>query len=278
MLASHVRRLWHPLVAAASAIWLFTGAAHAQPLDVSFVPTPQPVVERMLELAKVTAEDFVIDLGSGDGRMPITAAKKYGARGFGVDLDPRRIAEANANAAKAGVADRVTFRQQNLFDTPIREATVLSIYLLQSINLKLRPRILKEMRPGSRIVSHMFHMGDWAADWHEVVEDRNDVYLWIVPANVDGRWRLKYGEQTTELTLNQKYQKVTGSASINGRKQPLEDVMLRGSEIGFVLNIGKERKRFSGRVTGDAIEPAVSATVGSPPGGGRADDWRASRR
>ncbi|HWP24745.1 MAG TPA: class I SAM-dependent methyltransferase [Xanthobacteraceae bacterium] len=276
MFASHARRLWHWQFAAVSTVCLLNGAAQAQvKLDVPYVPTPQAVVDRMLTLAKVTADDFVIDLGSGDGRILITAASKFGARGLGVDVDPRRIAEANANARKAGVEDRVTFRQQDLFQTSLGQATVLTMYLLQSVNLKLRPRILKELRPGARVVSHAFHMGNWAPDRHEVVDD-NDVYLWIVPANVNGQWRLRIGEQVMELTFNQRYQKLTGWASINGRKRRLEDATLRGSEISFVLNMGNGQKRFTGRVTGDVIEPSVSAAE-SPPGGGRADDWRATR-
>jgi SAM-dependent methyltransferase len=276
MFASHVRPLWRPVFAAVSAIFLCTGATQAQvKLDVPYVPTPQAVVDRMLTLAKVTADDFVIDLGSGDGRILITAAKKYGARGLGVDIDPRRIAEATANARKAGVEDRVTFRQQDLYQTSLGEATVLTMYLLQSINLKLRPRILKELPPGARVVSHAFHMGNWAPDRHEVVDD-NDVYLWIVPANVNEQWTLRLGEQTIGLTFNQKYQKLTGSALVNGRKRRLEGVTLRGNEISFGLNMGNEQKRFTGRVTGDVIAPTVSAAEG-PPGGGRADDWRATR-
>jgi SAM-dependent methyltransferase len=276
MFASHVRPLWRPVFAAVSAIFLCTGATQAQvKLDVPYVPTPQAVVDRMLTLAKVTADDFVIDLGSGDGRILITAAKKYGARGLGVDIDPRRIAEATANARKAGVEDRVTFRQQDLYQTSLGEATVLTMYLLQSINLKLRPRILKELPPGARVVSHAFHMGNWAPGRHEVVDD-NDVYLWIVPANVNEQWTLRLGEQTIGLTFNQKYQKLTGSALVNGRKRRLEGVTLRGNEISFGLNMGNEQKRFTGRVTGDVIAPTVSAAEG-PPGGGRADDWRATR-
>jgi precorrin-6B methylase 2 len=278
MLTCEIRPLSRALFAAVSSICIFSGAAHAQvKLDVPYVQTPHAVVDRMLVLAKVTADDFVIDLGSGDGRIPITAARKYGARGLGIEIDPRRIAEAHANAQKAGVADRVTFRQENLFHAPLGEATVLTMYLLQSVNLKLRPRILKEMRPGARVVSHAFDMGEWAPDRHEQV-DGNDVYLWVVPANVDGRWTLKYGEQTIELLIRQKYQKVSGSAVVDGRKRPLENLSLRGAEISFVINMGKERRRFTGRVAGDVIESAAASTAGGQAGGlGRAEDWRATR-
>ncbi len=128
-------------------------------LDVIYVPTPNDVVERMLSMAQVRSDDYVIDLGSGDGRVLVAAAKNHGARGFGVDIDPERVKEARQNAQTAGVADRVEFRQQNLFETPIRDATVLTMYLMPDVNLKLRPRILSELRPGARVVSHDFDMG-----------------------------------------------------------------------------------------------------------------------
>jgi SAM-dependent methyltransferase len=275
MSAREFRPLLRPLLAVVFSTSIAIGTAQAQvKLDVPYVPTPQAVVDRMLTLAKVTADDFVIDLGSGDGRILIAAAKKYGARGFGVDIDPRRIAEANANARKAGVEDRVTFRQQDLFQTSLGEATVLTMYLLQSVNLKLRPRILKELRPGARVVSHAFHMGNWAPDRHEVVDD-NDVYLWIVPAKVDGRWTLKYGEQIIELVIRQKYQKLTGTATINGRTRPLENLSLSGTEMSFVINMGQERRQFTGRVVGDVIKPAI--TTGPDRGSTRAEDWQATR-
>ena len=165
---------------AAGAVLLASSAAHAQNLDIHYVPTPQALVERMLELAKVQKDDFVIDLGSGDGRIPITAAVKYGVRALGVDLDPKRIAEARENAEKAGVTDRVKFEQQNLFETDIAQAQVLTLYLLQDINLRLRPRILQMMTPGSRVVSHAFDMGDWAPE-ERVTVGSSTVYLWRVP-------------------------------------------------------------------------------------------------
>jgi Methyltransferase domain len=149
-------------------------------LDVPYVPTPQRVVDKMLEAAKVRKGDYLIDLGSGDGRIPITAARRFGIRAMGVDLNPERISEAKANAAKAGVSDRVTFVQANIFSTDFSKATVLTLYLLPEVNLKLRPRILAELRPGTRVVSHDFHMGDWKP--RRMVRIGDDVvYLWIVP-------------------------------------------------------------------------------------------------
>ena len=160
-------------------------------LDVPYVPTPTVVVDRMLEMAKVKKGDVVYDLGSGDGRIVITAAQKYGARGIGYDLNPQRIAESNENAKKAGVADRVRFVQQDLFEVDLSGATVVTLYLLPDVNLKLRPKLLEELKPGTRVVSHNYHMGDWAAD--EIAELQVDgkahyVYAWTVPARgVAGR-------------------------------------------------------------------------------------------
>jgi len=152
-------------------------------LDVPYVPTPQPVVERMLEIAQVDRHDVVYDLGSGDGRLAITAAQKYGARGVGIDINPRRIQEANANAKEAGVTDLVKFRQQDLFKTDLSSATVVTLYLLPRINLKLRPKLLRELQPGTRIVSHAFNMGDWKPQRVERVSGRT-IYYWVVPQQV----------------------------------------------------------------------------------------------
>ncbi len=161
------------------------GRAHAQAqpvprLDVPFVPTPQQVVDKMLELAKIGKGDFLIDLGSGDGRIPVTAAQRYGVKALGVDINPQRISEANERAKKAGVTNLVEFRQQDLFKTDLSQANVLTMYLLPSVNLKLRPKILSEMKPGSRVVSHAFDMGDWKPE-QKVSVDGRTVFLWTVP-------------------------------------------------------------------------------------------------
>jgi precorrin-6B methylase 2 len=159
--------------------------AHAQAepvprLDVPFVPTPQQVVDKMLELANVQKGDFLIDLGSGDGRIPVTAAQRYGVRALGVDINPQRIKEANERAQSAGVTNLVEFRQADLFETDISQANVLTMYLLPSVNMKLRPKIWSDMKPGSRVVSHAFDMGDWAPE-QKVTVDGRTVYLWTVP-------------------------------------------------------------------------------------------------
>ncbi|MDQ3668455.1 MAG: class I SAM-dependent methyltransferase [Acidobacteriota bacterium] len=150
-------------------------------LDVPYVPTPQTVVDAMLSMAAVKKDDVVYDLGCGDGRIVITAAKKYGARGVGVDIDPDRIKEANANAKQAGVSERVKFIQQDLFQTDFKEASVVTLYLLPDINLKLRPKLLSELKPGTRVVSHAFDMGDWKPDKTASAEGERTIYYWIIP-------------------------------------------------------------------------------------------------
>ena len=156
-----------------------TQAPARQP-DVIYVPTPPEVVDAMLKLAGVKAGDVVYDLGCGDGRIVITAVQKYGARGVGIDIDPQRIKEATANAQKAGVADRVKFMQADLFETNISEATVVTLYLLPSLNLKLQPKLMRELKPGTRIVSHSFDMGSWKPDQEQTVDGRH-IYMWTLP-------------------------------------------------------------------------------------------------
>jgi hypothetical protein len=211
-------------------------------LDVPYVPTPQAVVDRMLELAEIKSGDYLIDLGSGDGRIPITAAKRHGIRAFGVDLDPVRIREANDNAREAGVEGKVEFRQQDLFDTAIADADVLTMYLLPVVNLKLRPRLLYELKPGSRIVSHSFRLGEWEPDHYEEIED-SDIFLWIVPAKVDGRWRVE-GPRPFTISLTQTFQKIEGTATIDGRTVPLVKPVLRGARLSFEV----DGRRYAGRV------------------------------
>lgn len=148
--------------------------------DVRFVPSPQPVVQAMLELAGVHSGDVVYDLGSGDGRIPITAARVYGARGVGIDIDPRRIAEANANARSGGVTDRVTFRHEDLFTADFRDATVVTLFLSPDANLKLRPRLVRELKPGTRVVSYWHDMGDWQPE-RTIAAGEANIYLWTIP-------------------------------------------------------------------------------------------------
>ena len=225
-----------------------------------YVPTPQNVVDKMLEVAKVTKDDYVFDLGSGDGRIPITAAARYGARGFGVDINPKLIAEARANAKLAGVADRVEFRRQDLFKTSVREATVVGLYLFVWANVKLRPRLISELRPGSRIVAHDFPIGDdWKPDIEADIENRT-VYLWYVPAQVAGRWEIAGGPQGLTVRLEQRFQMIEGTATVNGRSVPLQNARLRGDAIEFTVALeGGKPMLFRGRVNGNQIEPRAEA-------------------
>jgi SAM-dependent methyltransferase len=235
-------------------------------LDVPYVPTPPEVVERMLDMAEVKPDDFVIDLGSGDGRIAIAAAKR-GARAFGVDIDPQRVEEAQENARKAGMLGRVSFRRQNLFDTRIDEANVLTMYLLRKVNLDLRPRVLDELRPGTRVVSHAFSMGDWKPDGHSEVGYRQ-VYLWIVPAKVAGRWRVQDGAESFSLTLEQSYQYITGKAQVGDRTVELSEGRLMGANIILTLADGR---MYQGRVDGDRIEGTSSS------GSTQQSLWQATR-
>lgn len=229
-------------LAASSAVY-----AQQEPrLDVIYVPTPQEVVDRMLELAKVGSGDFMIDFGCGDGRMVVTAAKR-GARGYGVDINPQRIKEANANAQAAGVTDKVEFKIANLFEEDLSKADVMAMYLLTDINLRLRPKILETMKPGTRIVSHAFDMGDWKPEVHENVNGRN-VYFWIVPAKVGGKWQVD-GAQNMTLNIDQKYQFFTGTAEIGGKSVDITDGKLTGANITFKA----DGKTYTGKVSGGTI-------------------------
>lgn len=236
---------------AASATGL--AAQNGPRLDVIFVPTPPHVVERMLELAGVRKGEFLIDLGCGDGRIPVAAAKKYGARGLGVDLDPQRIKEANANVTSEKVGDMVEIRQQNLFETDLSKADVISMYLLTDLNLKLRPKLL-DLKPGTRLVSHAFSMGDWIPEQKETLSPRYDVYLWIVPAKVAGRWTVQRGEKQFTVELKQKYQTFEGTAQIGGNTVPVRNGRLLGKEITFDLDVEKQSGTFRGEVEGDTIK------------------------
>jgi SAM-dependent methyltransferase len=228
--------------------------------DVIFVPTPQNIVDDMLTLAGLRPGERLYDLGCGDGRIVVTAAKEYGADAVGVDIDPNRIAESRENAERAGVADKVKFIQGDLFKTNFRDADVVSLYLLPSLNEKLRPRLLRELRPGTRIVSHAFSMGDWTPD-KTSGGGRGDVYLWFVPADVDGTWSINFdeGAQGT-LKLRQKYQKVDGRLELNGENHPFEGARLRGSEMTFDIRSGAGTRRITavfngGRAHGSLKEP-----------------------
>jgi SAM-dependent methyltransferase len=237
---------------AVAGVLLGSAAAPAQEeprLDVIYVPTPQVVVDRMLDMAGVKSGDFMIDFGCGDGRMVVSAAKR-GARGYGVDINPARINEANENARKAGVTDKVEFKIADLFQEDLSKADVMAMYLLTDINLRLRPKILDTMKPGTRIVSHAFDMGDWEPDERDTVDGKN-VFFWIVPAKVEGKWTLD-GAQKMTLELSQQYQMVGGKAEIDGKSVNVTGGRLRGADITFTI----DGRTYAGRVNGNVIEGA----------------------
>jgi 2-polyprenyl-3-methyl-5-hydroxy-6-metoxy-1,4-benzoquinol methylase len=236
-------------------------------LDVPYVPTPPEIVDRMLEMASVRGDDFVIDLGSGDGRIAIAAAKR-GARALGIDIDPERILEAQDNARKANVQDKATFRRQNLFDTKISDATVLTMYLLTKVNLDLRPRILEELKPGTRVVSHSFDMGNWKPDIHAEIEHRQ-VFMWTVPAKAAGRWQGWTGAESFGLDLQQEYQHLKGSVEIAGRTVAVREGWLHGTDMHLILSDGR---KLRGRIYGDRID-----SLPADPGDKAAISWHAIR-
>lgn len=232
--------------------------------DVVWVPTSQELVEKMLDMAKVTPDDFVIDLGSGDGRTVITAARR-GAKAMGIEYNPDMVELSKARAAEAGIADKATFVKADLFESDFSRATVITMFLLPSINVKLRPKLL-ELAPGTRLVSNSFDMAEWQADEIGMVEGDCTSWcralLWIVPAKVDGTWRMSEGT----LTLSQTFQMVTGTLTDGDRSTAIADGRLRGNELTFTLGGGT----YKGVVKGDTIEGTIDGV-----GAGRT--WKATR-
>ena len=224
--------------------------------DVPFVPTPYPLVERMLDLARVSAEDYLIDLGCGDGRIAVAAGRR-GARALGVDIDALRIQEAAAAARIEHVEGRVRFRRQDLFATPIHEASVVALYLLPDINLRLRPKLLTELPAGARVVSHAFDMGDWAADAEETHDGRR-IFLWHIPAVAGGSWQgaVIHGGLVS-LELEQRFQTVTGTLSVGSGIEQVTG-QLRGAELTLRAAGGT---RLTGTVLDDRI---VVDLLGAP--------------
>lgn len=254
------------LVAAAAAL-LGLGAAAAWDDDILFerespyVPTPPDVVERMLDFAGVRKDELVVDLGSGDGRIPIAAAKR-GARGYGVDIKPELVKQATQNAAKAGVADRATFEVRDFFKTDVSKADVLTLYLLPLTNLDLRPHILRQMRPGTRIVAHAYHLGeDWPPDATDHIRGRV-LFYWVVPATIAGRWRVESADGNFTLDIDQTFQFFTATAHVDRRTFPkfvephsvaVRDGRLDGAEIRFMVDLGEWFRVYRGHVEGDTI-------------------------
>lgn len=228
----------------------FDPAAFSAPprLDAPDVDSDQAVVDAMLSLARLQPDDYVIDLGSGDGRILIAAARSNGAHGLGVDIDPAQIAQANRNASNAGVTGLVSFRQQDLFQTPLQEADIITLYLTAEVNLRLRPRLLA-LRPGVRVVSHEFNMGDWHHDGRRRIGTA-EIFLWIVPARVAGNWTLTDNGRSVPLAIEQQFQRFSGTAGADGR---IEQGRLDGANIRFIANSGQGRRVYEGTVEGNRI-------------------------
>ena len=269
--------------------WLASSSlTFAQELSkLPFVPTPQVVVDEMLKMANVTAGDFVVDLGSGDGRMIITAAKTFKASGMGVDIDGKLVDHANNLARNELVSDRAKFIEQDMFKTDISKATVITLYVLPDFMEKLRPKLLRELKPGARIVAHDYYMIDWYPDRQaeltvpEKVKangtDKAYIYLWIVPGVVQGDWRMDFDagdgkSQLVVLSFNQRYQIVGAAAANRGGALKIERPMLLGDEITFALTVSGATYQFGGKVVGDRLEGNFVSALG-----GRAIPWRASR-
>jgi hypothetical protein len=231
--------------------------------DVPYVPTPESVVMAMLELAKVNRNDVIYDLGSGDGRLVITATQKFGAKkGVGVEINPGLVNRSIENAKQAGVSDRTQFIQQDLFKTDFREASVVTLYLLPRINLELRPKLLSELKPGSRVVSHAFGMGDWKPDRTVKVNNRT-AYLWIIPANLSGTWTgtlsTKSGQpRPYKFEVKQIYQNVRATVNIGGETMSLPQVKLVGDQLlvehSQTLNGQPMRLKVEGQVVGNTLQ------------------------
>lgn len=256
-------RLFKSLFAVVALIIFTFLTSHAQNLDVPYVPTPQPVVDKMLDMADVGPGDYVIDLGSGDGRIVISAVKR-GAYGHGVDLDPQRIKEARENAASQDLDVGVMFIQEDIFETDFSQASVITMYLLNSVNRELRPRLLAELEPGTKIVSHSFNMGDWEPDMEAEVTPENssrshDIYYWVIPARVNGDLSWQINGNDMSVSISQKYQNidVTAASSWN-----VTEPVLHGKRLSFKMSNGNITHLYSGRVEGNSVSGTVQIYQG----------------
>ncbi len=261
---------------------------HAQELSkLPYVPTPQIVVDEMLKLAKVAPGDHVIDLGSGDGRMILTAATDFKASGFGVDIDAKLVDLANKQAKAEGVADRVRFIEQDMFKTDIGSATVVTLYVMPDFMEKLRPKLLSELKPGARIVAHDYYMVGWYPDQRLTLTvpekvmangtDKAYIYLWIVPAVAAGDWRMDFDVGTGKpelvvLSFNQQFQMLTAAAAVKAGPLKIDNPLLKGDEINFSVALGATNYKFTGRILGDRMEGTAASSLGST-----AVPWRATR-
>jgi SAM-dependent methyltransferase len=279
--ARRERRAYNPaglLLALLAGPW---NASTAQAPDVVFVATPLEVAIGMLNIAGVTERDLVYDLGSGDGRIVIAAAKHYGARAVGIEIDSNLVVESRRSADSAGVGARAEFRRGDLFETDLRQATVVTLYLGRTFNERLRPKLFRDLRPGSRVVSQNFDMGDWLPDSVVLVRGRyfgeTPVHLWVMPAEVGGTWDVTVegggpGPDRLQLQLGQRYQQLTGTARSAAGRMDLTAPTMRGDRLAFTIAAAGAELRFQGRVEGNT----ASGTVTASPGAG-ARQWRATR-
>ena len=228
--------------------------------DVIWVPTNDDLVKMMLDIAKVKPEDIVYDLGAGDGKIAIAAARDYGARSVGIEYNPDMAALAQRNADRSGVADKVKIINGDIFVEDFSEATVVTLYLLPNLNLKLRPTIL-DMKPGTRVVSNSFNMGDWEPD-HRLGSDYTIGYYWVVPAKIGGTWQLNGEElRNAELVLDQKFQNIGGTLTVRGKSQPILSAALSGDNLSFrFLNEVGNHRTVKLKVAGDRMVGQVSET------------------
>lgn len=256
-----------------------TEAFGGEDLDVPYVPTPEEVVAKMLDMAQVNDKDLLYDLGCGDGRIVVMAAQKKGARAIGFDLNPERLSESNQNARIAGVTDRVRFVKQDLFTTDLSKATVVSMYLLPSVNLKLRPKLFAQLRPGTRIVSHDFDMGDWEPDQSADING-HQVYYWVIPANASGIWEWsvpsRNGSRQCSMKMRQRYQKADG---VLDDQNLIRNVRITGANIRFTADTTVNGRvmpmEYEGSVSGNTIKGVIRPADGSAV---RPMAWKAHRK
>ena len=250
-------------------------AADSERSGGPYVPTPQVVVDQMLFMANIKSSDYVVDLGSGDGVIVLTAARLFKASGMGVDIDPGLVKLSNDAARKFGVADRAHFLQQDVFKADLSKASVVTLYLLPGMMINLRPKIFNELKPDARVVSHDYHFGEWPPDDQisfDVPEKeaingvpKATIFLWTVPAKIAGTWEVKVaGGETYELALRQRFQNVEGSVTAGGKPARPPQFALRGSEFSFTLPDGKGVARFSGRVKDNTMGGVVDLPGKAP--------------